>query len=174
MTGESDTPKPPPTPPVPPSPYGAYGGGYPPPPPPPYGAYQPQAAGPRNGLGIAALVTAIVGLLLVWSVLGGLILGLVAIILGFVGRGRCKRGEADNSGVATTGIVLGFIAMVISVAFVVVYFTVGAHWFNEVGGRDYVSCLQEAGNDQAAQQQCEETFQKRLEDEFGVTPTPTR
>lgn len=174
MTGESDTPQPPQPPPTPPgasSPYGAYGGGYPPPP--PYGAYPPRVAGPRNGLGIAALVTAIVGLLLVWSVVGGLILGLVAVIIGFLARGRCKRGEANNGGVATTGIVLGFIAMVLSVAFIAIYFTVGQHWFNKVGGQDYVSCLQDAGNDRAAQQQCEETFQKRLEDEFGITPTVT-
>lgn len=174
-------PPPPAVPPPPPYPYGAYPGGYPAPgypTPPPYGAYPPQPlqakTGPSNGLGIAALVTAIIGLVLVWSVIGGLMFGAVAIILGFIAHGRAKRGEATNGGVAVTGIVLGGIAIVLSLVFIGIWVSVGGRWFEDIGGRDYLSCMQEAGNDQAAQQRCEETFQDRLEDEFGVTPTPTR
>ena len=94
--------------------YGAYPGGYPPPPPPPYGGYPgypgysgypgPPQSEPKNGLGLAALILAIIGLLLCWSVAGGIVLGVVAVILGFLGRGRVKRGEADNGGVAIAGI----------------------------------------------------------------------
>lgn len=173
MTGESDPNQPPSTPPA--APPGAYGG-YPPPG--PYGAYpppyQPVPTGPRNGLGIAGLVLAIVGLLASWSVIGGIIFGLAAVIVGFLARGRCKRGEADNNGVAIAGIVLGFVAMVLSVVFVVIWITVGVRWFDEVGGGDYVSCMENAGNDRAAQQQCEDTIRQRVEDKYGVTPTPTR
>lgn len=133
----------------------------------------PTARAPANGLGIGALVTAIIGLLLFWTVLGGLVLGLVAVILGFVARGRYKRGEADNGGVATTGIVLGFISMALSVVFTVIAVTFGVYWFNEVGGSDLISCLEQAGDDPAAQQQCEQEFQRRVEDSFDVTPTPT-
>lgn len=170
-------PPPPPPPPSPQYPYGAYPGGYPPAP--PYGAYPPQqpyrpSTGPNNGLGIAALVTAIIGLVLVWSVVGGVVLGAIAVVLGFIGHGRAKRGEATNGGVAITGIVLGAIAVVLSLVFIGIWASLGGRWFEDIGGRDYLSCMQEAGNDQAAQQRCEETFQDRLEDEFGVTPTPTR
>lgn len=157
-----------------PNPPGGYPGGYPPPP--PYGGTPPPypggpTAGPSNGLGIAALVTAIVGLLMVWSVLGGLVLGVVAVALGFAARGRCKRGEATNDGVALSGIVLGFLGIVLSVVFVGIYLVMGGIWFTEVGGPDFVSCMQDAGNDRGAQQQCEDTFRDRMQDEFSVTPT---
>ncbi|MDV3129235.1 DUF4190 domain-containing protein [Mycobacterium sp. 21AC1] len=179
---ESDRPEQsqPPSAAVPPYPYGAYPGGYPPPPPyggypPPYpGAMTPPPAAPKNGLGIAALVTAIIGLVLVWSVIGGLALGVAAVILGFVARGRVKRGEANNGGVATTGIALGCVAIVLSLVFIAIWVNLGQRWFNEFGGSDYVNCMQDAGSDQAAQQQCEDTFRQRLEGEFGVTPTPSR
>ena len=65
--------------PPPPPPYGAYPGGYPPPPQ-PYSGFAPPPTGPRNGLGIAALVIAIVGLVFCWTVAGGVILGLTAVI----------------------------------------------------------------------------------------------
>ncbi|HVQ51654.1 MAG TPA: DUF4190 domain-containing protein, partial [Mycobacterium sp.] len=85
--------------PPPPPQYGAYPGNYPPPPPQPYSGFTPPPTGPRNGLGITALVVAIIGLVFCWTVAGGIILGLCAIIIGFVGRGRVKSGEATNGGV---------------------------------------------------------------------------
>ncbi len=154
--------------PPPPPQYGAYPCNYPPPPPQQQGGfnYPPPASAPRNGLGIAALVVAIIALL---SVYGGLILGIVAVILGFLGRGRVKRGEANNGGVAMAGIVLGFLAIVVSI--VAVALTVWG--FNEVGGGDLITCLREAGSDQVAQQDCADRFQRNLEDQFNVTLTPT-
>ena len=79
--------------PPPPPQYGAYPGGYPPQPggyPPPPGGYQPPPGGypppvqsaPKNGLGVASLVVAIISL---FSVFGGVVLGVVAVIvLGFL------------------------------------------------------------------------------------------
>ncbi|ALC22742.1 DUF4190 domain-containing protein [Streptomyces pristinaespiralis] len=72
----------------------------------------------RNGLGTAALVLGIIGLVfavipfLFWI---GTILGLLALILGIVGRGRAKRGEATNKGVALAGTVLGLVGIIVSV-----------------------------------------------------------
>ena len=71
---------------------------------------QPIQRGPANGLGIAALVIAIFALLLTWSVIGGLVFGVTAVILGFLAQARSRRGEATNGGVAVSGIVLGAIA----------------------------------------------------------------
>ena len=159
--------------------YGAYPGGSPPPPPPPYGGYPgypgysgypgPPQSEPKNGLGLAALILAIIGLLLCWSVAGGIVLGVVAVILGFLGRGRVKRGEADNGGVAIAGIALGFVAIIAGLVFIPIYIGL----FDSVGGTDYIDCVTRAGSDQAAVQECAEEFTRRVEDQFSVTVTPT-
>ncbi|MDX1886091.1 DUF4190 domain-containing protein [Mycolicibacterium sp. 120270] len=152
----------------PPPPGGAYPGSYPPPPPQPYAGYTPPPQAPKNGLGIAALVIAIIALI---SVFGGVVLGVVAVILGFLGWQRAKRGEATNGGIAVAGIVLGILSII--EAIVVIVLTVWV--FNEVGGTDYMQCVADAGSDQAAVQQCVDQFQERVEDQFSVTiTTPAR
>jgi Domain of unknown function (DUF4190) len=165
-----ETPPPPAGPPGPPGPpppqYGAYPGAYPPPPQQPYPGYAPPPTAPKNGLGIASLVVAIIAIL---SVFGGIVLGVVAVILGFLGWGRAKRGEANNGGIAVAGIVLG----VLSIIEAVVLIGLAVWGFQEVGGTDYVDCLSQAGNDQQAMEQCAQQFQERVEDEFSVTLTPT-
>ena len=153
--------------PPPPPPYGAYPGGYPPPPQ-PYSGFAPPPTGPRNGLGIAALVIAIIGLVFCWTVAGGVILGLTAVIIGFVAQGRVKRGEATNGGVAIAGIVLGFLAIIVSLVFIPIWIGV----FEEVGGTDYVDCLSKAGSDNQAIQKCADQFRDRVENQFSVTITP--
>jgi len=82
-----------------------------------YGQWTPQR---NNGMGTAALVLGIVGLLLFWTVIGGIVLGILALIFGFLGRGRVKRREADNGGAATAGIVLGALALVAGIVFTLV------------------------------------------------------
>ena len=148
----------------PPPPGGGYPGGYPPPPPAPYSGFTPPPVGPKNGLGIAALVVAIIAL---FSVVGGIVLGVVAIILGVLGLQRARRGEATNGGIAIAGIVLGILSII--EAIVVIVLSVWA--FNEVGGTDYVDCLSKAGSDQDAVQQCADQFQDRVENQFSVTLT---
>ncbi|MFE5939197.1 DUF4352 domain-containing protein [Streptomyces sp. NPDC056470] len=89
----------------------------------------------RNGLGTAALVLGIIGTLsgviplLFW--LAG-ILGLIALILGLAGRGRVKRGQANNKGVTTTGAILGLAALILSVVGAVITFTVVNDAVNEI------------------------------------------
>ena len=137
----------------------------------PYAGQAPPPAAPRNGLGTTALVLAIIGLLSCWTVVGGIIFGIVAVILGFVGRGRVKRGEANNGGVALAGIILGFLSVVASLAFVAIFAVLGITIFNEGGGRDYIDCMNNAGNDTDAQQQCADEFRQNLETKFSVTLT---
>jgi hypothetical protein len=146
-----------------------YPGSYPPPPPQPYAGYAPPPPAPKNGLGVAALVIAIIALVLCWSVAGGLVLGVCAMIIGFVARGRVKRGEATNGGVATAGVVLGLLAIIVSLVFIPIWVGI----FNEVGGSNYVECLSNAGSDEQAIQQCADQFRDRLETEFSITITPT-
>jgi hypothetical protein len=155
----------------PPYPYqpGPYPGGYPPPPPQPYAGYGPLPTGPKNGLGTSALVVAIIGLVFCWSVFGGVVLGVVAVVMGFVAHGRVKRGEADNGGVAIAGIVLGFISIIAGLAFIAIWVGV----FNEVGGGDYLDCVRSAGQDQQKVNACVDQFRDHMEDKFSVTVTPT-
>jgi Domain of unknown function (DUF4190) len=164
---------PPPYPPPPPMGYGpGYGLGYPPPPPQPYAGYQPPIMTMRNGLGIAALILALLSLPAALTIVGGFVLGIAAIILGVMGRNRVKKGEANNGGVAIAGIVLGAFGVLLSIIMVVVAVVAGK-WFLDFGGRDYIDCMQSAGNDVAAQQQCEDEFRGKIEDKFSITITPT-
>lgn len=163
----------PPGPPGPGGPQG-YSGPYPgayPPPPMPYGEYYPGAPmAPRNGLGVAALVLALIALVSSCSVVGGLVLGVAAIVLGFLGRGRVTRGEANNGGVALTGIILGSLAVVVSLAFVAMYVGI----FNNYGGQDLLTCVQDAGGDNTKVEQCMDQFQRRVEEQTGQGSTPGR
>ena len=113
-------------------------------------------------------MTAIIALL---SVVGGIVLGVVAVILGFLGWGKAKRGEATNGGVAVAGIVLGFLSIIEAIVVIGLFI-----WgFGEVGGTDYVDCLSRAGSDEQAVQQCADQFSENMEDQFSVTvttPTP--
>jgi hypothetical protein len=143
-------------------------GSYPPPPPQPYAGYPPPPPTPRNGLGIAALILAVLGLLFSWTIAGGIILGVVALIIGFLARGRVKRGEATNGGLAVSGIVLGALAIVLGLVFIPIW--IG--FFSQLGIGDYVSCMEQAGNDRAAQVQCENNFRDKVETDYGVTITP--
>ncbi|MGB3476394.1 MAG: DUF4190 domain-containing protein [Mycobacterium sp.] len=152
------------------------GPSYPPPPgyPYPYPApgqypgYPPPAAPPalRNGAGIAALIVAIAGIVTALSVIGGVALGLAAIVLGIIGRGRVKRGEADNGGVALAGIVLGALAVIAGIGCIFVYVGI----WRTAGAGDYVACMSKAGSDTDAQQQCTERFREHFENTFGSGP----
>lgn len=130
--------------------------------------YPPAPLAPQNGLGIAALSVAVLGLLASPSVLGGVALGVVAVALGFAGRARALRGEADNGGVAIAGVVLGFLAVATGIAFIVIYFSL----FKGVGGDQYLHCMEQAGSNRAGQQQCADQLRDRIGSEFGVTLPP--
>ena len=112
---------------------------------------------------------AIVALMASFSVVGGVILGIVAVVIGFVARGRVRSGEANNGGIALAGIILGFVAMIAGLAFIAIW--VGL--FNEVGAGNYIDCLQNAGQDQSKVEQCANDFQQTVENKFSVTFTPT-
>jgi len=90
--------------------------------------------------------------------------------MGIIGRGRVKRREADNGGVALAGIILGTVSIVASLAFVPIY--VGM--FKESGFGDYFNCMQQAGQDSRAVQRCSQEFRQSMSEKFPSTPTPTR
>lgn len=115
----------------------------------------PHMIAPRNGVGTAALVLGVIGVLTAVFMIGGL-LGLVAIVLGMVGIGRAKRGEATNRGSAMAGVVLGLLALAITAGVAIA----GKNFYdnnkNEVD--TFTSCTQAATTD-AARAACTEKFQ---------------
>ncbi|MEV6261717.1 DUF4190 domain-containing protein [Streptomyces sp. NPDC051784] len=82
-----------------------------------YAGQQPWGPAPANGLGIAAMVLGIIAVVgfCMWGL--GIILGILALIFGIIGRGRAKRGEATNGGMALAGIILGAVSIVIGAVF---------------------------------------------------------
>lgn len=150
-----------------PYPPGPYPGAYPPA---PYGDYyQGPPPAPKNGLGVASLVVAIIALIGSVFVVGGII-GIAAVILGFIGRGRVKRREADNGGVALAGIILGLVSIIASLAMTLFYVGI----FRDIGATDYFDCLQQAGQDRSAVQQCSDEFRQSVSERLSSAPTPTR
>ncbi|GAA1434310.1 DUF4190 domain-containing protein [Streptomyces thermospinosisporus] len=89
--------------------------GTPPAPYPQSGGYG-MPAQPSNGMGTAGLVLGIIGVVcsltfFLWFF--GVILGILGIIFGAIGRSKANRGEATNKGAATAGLVCGIVATVI-------------------------------------------------------------
>src|SRR4051794_34308757 len=80
----------------------------------PYGSapYGGPGGPPRNGLGTAALVLGIVAIPGILTVVLGILLGLLALIFGIIGRKRYSRREATNGGAAMGGALLRGVAPV--------------------------------------------------------------
>ncbi|MFC5657598.1 DUF4190 domain-containing protein [Streptomyces nogalater] len=68
---------------------------------------------PSNGMGTASLVLGILADIscLAWPL--ALVLGVLAVIFGALGRGKAKRGEATNPGVALAGLICGATGIVL-------------------------------------------------------------
>lgn len=84
----------------------------------------PVQPAPKNGLGVAALVLGIVGVIFAVIPVVGLFfaipLGALALIFGAVGVARAGKGKATNKGVSVAGLILGLltfgVAILMSVA----------------------------------------------------------
>ncbi|WP_308040168.1 DUF4190 domain-containing protein, partial [Streptomyces sp. PSKA30] len=72
---------------------------------------------PSNGLGTAGLVVGIVAAagFCLWPV--AIILGILGVIFGAVGRSRANRGEATNPGQALAGIICGTVGILLGAGF---------------------------------------------------------
>jgi hypothetical protein len=131
-------------------------------PPPAYGQ-QPAYGQPgdgrsmKNGLGTAALVLGVLSLLTWFFLIGGL-LGVAAIVLGVMALARVKRGEASNRGMALTGIITGVLGVLLTILVIAGV----AALFNSGDFGSLNECLQEAGNDQSAIDDCSRQFEDSL------------
>ncbi|MGW0908178.1 DUF4190 domain-containing protein [Streptomyces sp. NPDC002853] len=100
--------------------------------PPGYG-WSAMPMAPANGMGVAGLVLGIVSaaVFCLWPL--AIVLGILAIIFGAIGRGRARRGEATNPGQALAGIICGAAGIVLGVALLVVLIVVPDDAFEEDG-----------------------------------------
>jgi uncharacterized membrane protein len=102
-------------------------------------------------------VLGLLALLSSWTVVGGIVFGLLAIVLGVIGRGRAKRGEANNGGLALAGIILGALGLLISIGIIAGI----ASLLGSDTVQDLQDCIDRAATD-AEVQQCQTDLQEDL------------
>ena len=74
---------------------------------------------PSNGLSVASMVTGIVSIVLSWTVIFSIPLGILAVIFGFVGKGK------GGKGMAIAGIITGAIGLLLTVIILIAAFSSG-------------------------------------------------
>ncbi len=77
-----------------------------------------------TGMGVAGFVTGLLGLLLSWFPLAGIVLGALGVVLGGVGISQGRKAGA-RTGLATAGVVLGALGVVIAIILVAVVVDAG-------------------------------------------------
>lgn len=121
-----------------------------------YHQTQPSGSVTRsNGLAIAALVLGIVAVLLFWTVLGGILLGLLAIVLGIIGARRARGGRAPHGTLSIVGAVLGALGLIGSIVII----AIGASILNSDEFKDFNDCVQHA-NSQSEKDQCSQDYKQ--------------
>ena len=113
-------------------------------------------AGPRyrNTVGTLALIVGVLSLVVSWTVVGGIVLGATAVVLGLVGRARVRRGVAANRGTAIAGIVTGAVSIVLAVVLIVLLI----RGFDSPRGRTLLNCVSSARGDEAAVNRCLDAY----------------
>ncbi len=83
----------------------------------------PPPQGKSNGFGITSMVLGIISLALFVTNVLAVILGVLALVFGILGRGKVSRREADNGGMALTGIITGSIGATLGLLVIFYYLT---------------------------------------------------
>lgn len=83
-------------------------------------AQQGQPAMPQNGMGTAALVLGVLGIIGCLPYIGSIL----GIIFGRIGMRNAEQGLATNGGSAKAGFILGIIGLVLAVIGTIFYFVV--------------------------------------------------
>jgi len=102
--------------PYPPQAYGVAPFTYPPGAPYPY-----QVSSGSNGVAIAAFVVGVIAIVLSWIPVLDIVLAAPAVILGGLGLSRANRNQGTGKGFAIAGLVLGAIAIVVTLAVFAVF-----------------------------------------------------
>ncbi len=112
------------------------------------------------GMGVAALLLGILTLVLFWVPFLGIILGIVAIVVGVVAHGRAKRINGSGRGTGLAGAILGLFGLILSALV-----TFGL--FSLFGSSNIDECLRDAGTDMTKIEQCNQDFADEMQDRIG-------
>ena len=102
----------------------------------------------------AALVFGMIALVTSFTVIGGVLFGLLALAFGVIGSRRAKRGLAFGRGRAIAGILTGLLGLIIAIALV----GFGVSILNTPAGKDLKNCLSKAGTNASAIQTCRQQY----------------
>jgi uncharacterized membrane protein len=122
----------------------------------PAGSTQPHTgdtAGRGNGPAIAALVLGILAVVLFWTVIGGVVLGILALVFGIIGARRARGGRAPRRTMSIFGAVLGVLGIIGSVVII----AIGASILNSDEFKDFDDCVQHADT-QSERDACADDF----------------
>jgi uncharacterized membrane protein len=110
-------------------------------------------------MAIAALVLGIVALVLFWTVFGGIVLGLAAVVLGIIGARKARGGRAPHGKMSVVGAVLGALALIVSV----VILAIGASILGSDEYKNLDECVRDATT-QSEREACEKDFERDIND----------
>lgn len=118
----------------------------------------PAAGGRRgNGLAVAALILGVLAILLFWTVVGGVVLGLLALVLGIIGARRARGGRAPHGVMSIVGAVLGALGLIASA----VILAIGASILNSDEFKDFDDCVRHADT-KSERDACAEDFDRDM------------
>lgn len=126
--------------------------------PPPEEQHPPGPGGGSNGLAVAALVTGIAAVLLFWTAIGGVLLGIAAVVTGILGVRRARRAAAGRGTMSLIGAVLGGLGLI---GGVLVLMLGVAIWNSEEFG-NLRECV-DAADTQEELDQCDRDFRDEVE-----------
>lgn len=84
--------------------------------PPPASPYVAPAAGPKQGLSLTSFILGLAGLVFSWVPILGFLSSVAAIVLGFIGK---SKEPAAPKWMWLVGIIAGFVAVALSILFIV-------------------------------------------------------
>ncbi|KOV25466.1 DUF4190 domain-containing protein [Streptomyces caelestis] len=111
-----------------------------------------------NGPAIAALVLGILSVVLFWTVVGGVVLGILALVLGIVGARTARGGRAPHGTMSIVGAVLGALGTIASVVII----AIGASILNSDEFKDFNDCVRHADT-QSERDACAKDFDEDID-----------
>ncbi|MEU2896377.1 DUF4190 domain-containing protein [Streptomyces sp. NPDC001273] len=111
----------------------------------------------NNGLAVAALILGVLAVVLFWTVVGGVVLGILALIFGIIGARRARGGRAPHGTMSVIGAVLG----ALGVAGSVVIIAIGASILDSDEFKNFDDCVRQADT-KSERDACAEDFNRDI------------
>ncbi|ASY36195.1 hypothetical protein STTU_6190 [Streptomyces sp. Tu6071] len=129
-----------------------------------YGGQWQGGKPPGGGMAVAALVCGIAAVVFCWTVVGGIILGVLGVVFGILALRRSRRTGAPNRGLGLAGIIVGAVGIVggaITLGVIIAVTTSDDFQDSYDSFRNYSECLQHAQSPDE-QRMCKEKFDRDL------------